>query len=85
MLHCLVGGAVQCTRFPVMKEEAVNKVGRTGGGQKHTDKMQQSVQKRAQFLRHIPINGKNKPNIFRVLCPMQNFLCLCSWFHQNNH
>lgn len=55
----LVALVVVHSRFPVMKEEAVNKVGRTGGGQKHTGKMQQSSAKIAQFLKHVPIGGKN--------------------------
>ena len=59
-----VGGA----GFPVMKEEAVNKVGRTGGGQKHRENVL-NQSKNAQPFHWKPL-----------FCPISFCLLLCLKF-----
>lgn len=45
--------------FPVMKEEAVNKVGRTGGGQKHRENVSNQTKNAQSFSkRHISFDFK---------------------------
>ena len=61
--------------FPVMKEEAVNKVGRTGGGQKHRENVL-NQSKNAQYFLKGTFPLISKP----LFCPISFCLLLCLKF-----
>ena len=61
--------------FPVMKEEAVNKVGRTGGGQKHRENVSNQTKNAQPFLKGtFPLISKP------LFCPISFCLLLCLKF-----